>query len=95
MNLKNLLGAVGGASSLVSTGASLVALLGVVYLVDCRITANTSEKVQACYSQAIVMLTGGVVGRAGYVAGYNTLNPALHSQEEKRKAGLFGRGGKA
>lgn len=94
MNLKSLLGAL-GASGMVGTAGSAAVLIGGIYLVDCRITAGGNEaNVRGCYTQAILLMTNGAAVGAGYVAGYNTLNPNLKRKEEEVRSGLFGRGGK-
>ena len=94
MNLKTLLSAL-TSSGLVGTAGSAAFLLGAVYLADCRMTAKSEEGIRACYSQSALLMTTGAGVGAGYAVGFNTLNPALKREEERPKAGLFGRGGKA
>ena len=92
MNLKAIIGAL-SASGMVGTAGGAAVMLGGIYLIDCRITARSEEGVRACYSQAALLMTTGAGVGAGYVAGYNTLNPALKREEDKPKVGIFGIGG--
>lgn len=91
-NLKAIIGAL-SASGMVGTAGSAAFLLGAIYLADCRMTAKSEEGIRACYSQAALLMTTGAGVGAGYVAGYNTLNPALKREEDKPKTGIFGIGG--
>jgi hypothetical protein len=91
-NLKGIISAL-GASGMIGTAGGAAMLLGSIYLIDCRITARSEEGVRACYSQAALLMTTGAGVGAGYVAGYNTLNPALKREEDKPKTGIFGIGG--
>lgn len=80
-SLLNIFGA--GAAPIVNTASSLAIALGVVYLVDCRITARTPESVDRCYFTALPLMGIGAAGKGGFNVGYSTFNPALHRPEDE------------
>jgi len=82
--LKALGSAAGGASQAMATGASMAAIMGAVYIVDCRITAgNNHEQATNCYFVGLPIMGIGVAGRSGYKVGFDTYNPALKRPEEE------------
>lgn len=83
MKLETLIGMFGGGAKIVGTASTAAMLAGLVYLVDCRISAKGSEGVDRCYFTALPMMGIGIAGRGGFSAGYNTYNPALRRKEEE------------
>lgn len=65
------------------TSAALAALMGAVYLVDCRITAGKDRQAaDSCYFVGLPIMGIGVAGKSGFNAGFNTFNPALKDPRE-------------
>lgn len=85
MELLKAAGAIaGGASQAMATGATLAALMGAVYIIDCRLTAGTDhEKATNCYFVGLPIMGIGVAGRSGYKVGFDTYNPNLKRPEEE------------
>lgn len=66
-----------------SATSALTALLGLIYTIDCRITAGSNnEKVNNCYLTGVPLMGLGVAGRGGFQMGYRTYNPALRDPRE-------------
>lgn len=84
--LKSVGLAASGAAQAVATGSALAAILGAVYIIDCRITAGSDhDKVNNCYFVGLPIMGIGVAGRSGFKVGYDTLNPALKRPEDEEK----------
>lgn len=81
MNLNTVLAALGGGAKVVTTASSAAILLGAIYLVDCRMSAKSTEAIDRCYFTAMPIMGIGVAGRGAFQVGYNTLNPSLHREE--------------
>ena len=83
MKLPPLLGAAfASGAHIVGTASSLAVLVGTVYLIDCRISARGLDAIDRCYLSALPMMGLGAGTAGGFMAGYNTLNPALRRPEE-------------
>lgn len=85
MKLPGLLtAAFGGGAKLVGTASSLAVLVGTVYLVDCRLSARGAglDAIDRCYLSALPMMGLGAAGSTGWLAGYNTFNPALRREDQ-------------
>lgn len=96
MKLSSVLTAIGGgAAPVVNTASALAILFGGIYLVDCRLSAHSSEAVDRCYFTALPLMGIGAAGRGGFQAGFQTYNPALRppdGQGQQRDAhGRFSR----
>lgn len=83
MKLDTLIATVGCGAKIVSTASSLAVLMGAIYLIDCRIAAKGPDAIDRCYLSALPMMGLGAGVGGGYLAGYNTYNPAL-KREDKR-----------
>ena len=82
MKLSGLLAAAfGGGAKIVGTASSLTVLVGAIYLVDCRLTARGMDAVDRCYLSALPMMGLGVGVGGGFMAGYQTYNPALRPED--------------
>lgn len=65
------------------TGALLAAVLGGVYLVDCRLSAGKDRQAaDNCYLVGLPMMGIGVAGKSAFNAGFNTYNPMLKDPRE-------------
>ena len=83
MNIPSVAAAIfGSGAKIVSTASSLAVVMGAVYLVDCRISAKGTDAIDRCYLSALPMMGLGAGVGGGYLAGYNTYNPALKGKEE-------------
>lgn len=85
MKLPGLLAvAFGGGARLVSTASSLAVLVGAVYLVDCRLSARSGglDAIDRCYLSALPMMGLGAGTAGGFMAGFNTFNPALRREDQ-------------
>jgi hypothetical protein len=71
------LAVLGGGASFVQTASNVALLAGVLYLIDCRVTARNRDAVDSCYFQAMTLSGVGIGAKTGFQAGFNTLNPAL------------------
>ena len=61
-----------------SSASTMTALLGLLYLVDCRITAGwNNAQANNCYLTGFPLMGIGVAGRGGFQVGYRTYNPQL------------------
>lgn len=86
MKLSTILGAaLGGGAKLIGTASSLTVLVGAIYLVDCRLSARGSglDAIDRCYLSALPLMGLGAGTAGGWLAGYNTLNPALRREEQQ------------
>jgi hypothetical protein len=84
--LKNISLFASGTAQTITTGSILAAIVGAVYIVDCRITAGADhDKANSCYIVGLPIMGIGVAGRTGFNAGYNTLNPLLKRPEDEEK----------
>ena len=82
MKLPGLLAAAfGGGAKIVGTASSLTVLVGVIYLVDCRVSARGMDAIDRCYLSALPMMGLGVGVGGGFMAGYQTYNPALRPED--------------
>lgn len=86
--MQALLASLGSTASVVGAASSAAMIAGLVYLVDCRLTARTPEAVEMCYLRALPIAGIGVAGRGGYAAGYATYNPTLRRPEEEGEVHL-------
>lgn len=99
MKLTGLLAAVsGGGAKIVGTASSLTVLIGAIYLVDCRVSAKGMDAIDRCYLSALPMMGLGAGVGGGWLAGFNTYNPALREDEhqpgmERDEHGRFKRRG--
>lgn len=91
MKLSTILAAVGGGAQVVTGAASAAIIVGTIYLIDCRVSAKGADQVDRCYFTALPLMGVGIAGRGGFSVGYNTLNPALHKEDEKPTGGIFRR----
>ena len=65
------------------TGTLLAAILGGIYLVDCRISAGKDRQAaDNCYLVGLPMMGIGVAGKSAFNAGFNTYNPMLKDPKE-------------
>jgi hypothetical protein len=71
----------------VQTASNVALLAGVLYLVDCRVTARTRDAVDSCYFQAMTLSGVGIGAKTGFQAGFNTLNPALRRSDDEPPEG--------
>jgi hypothetical protein len=92
MKLTDILGLIGGGAQILTTASTAAVIVGAIYLVDCRVAAKTSEAIDRCYFTALPMMGVGIAGRGGFSLGYNTFNPSL-KREEERRGPLGGRRG--
>lgn len=84
MKLSGLLAAAfGGGAKIVGTASSLTVLVGAIYLVDCRVSAKGIDAIDRCYLSALPMMGLGVGVGGGFMAGYQTYNPALRQDEHQ------------
>lgn len=82
MKLAPLLGtAIGGGAKILGTASSLAIVVGAIYLVDCRVHSKGSEGIDRCYLSALPMMGLGAGTAGGFVAGFNTYNPALRPED--------------
>lgn len=84
MKLPQLFGAaIGGGAKLIGTASSLTVLIGATYLIDCRISARGAglDAIDRCYLSALPMMGLGAGAAGGWLAGFNTLNPALRKDD--------------
>lgn len=88
MKLESIIALLGGGTKIIGTASSATMLAGLIYLVDCRISARGEESVDRCYFTALPMMGIGIAGRGGFSAGYNTYNPALRRKEEENEGRL-------
>lgn len=88
MKLSDVLGLIGGGAQILTTASSAAIVVGAIYLVDCRLSAKTSDAIDRCYFTALPMMGVGIAGRGGFAIGYNTLNPNLRKEDEHR--GILG-----
>lgn len=92
MKLSGLLAAAfGGGAKIVGTASSLTVLVGAIYLVDCRLTARGMDAVDRCYLSALPMMGLGVGVGGGFMAGYQTYNPALRPEDQGLERDEHGR----
>jgi hypothetical protein len=83
MKLPGLLAAVfGGGAKIIGTASSLTVLVGAIYLVDCRLSAKGLDAIDRCYLSALPMMGLGVGVGGGFIAGYQTYNPALRPEDQ-------------
>jgi hypothetical protein len=84
MKLPAVIGAiVGGGAKIVSTASTLTVVIGAIYLVDCRVSARGLDAIDRCYLSALPMMGLGAGVGGGFMAGYNTFNPALRPQDSQ------------
>lgn len=92
MKLSGLLAAAfGGGAKIIGTASSLTVLVGAIYLVDCRLTARGMDAVDRCYLSALPMMGLGVGVGGGFMAGYQTYNPALRPEDQGLERDEHGR----
>ena len=92
MKVSGLLAAAfGGGAKIVGTASSLTVLVGAIYLVDCRLTARGMDAVERCYLSALPMMGLGVGVGGGFMAGYQTYNPALRPEDQGLERDEHGR----
>lgn len=82
MKLESIIALLGGGTKIIGTASSVTMLAGLIYLVDCRISARGEESVDRCYFTALPMMGIGIAGRGGFQVGYQTYNPKLRRDEE-------------
>lgn len=73
----------GGGAHFVQTASNVALLAGLLYLVDCRVTARNRDAVDSCYFQAMTLSGVGIGAKTGFQAGFNTLNPALRRPDDQ------------
>ena len=82
MKLSGLLAAAfGGGAKIIGTASSLTVLVGAIYLVDCRVSARGMDAIDRCYLSALPMMGLGAGVGGGWLAGFNTYNPALRPED--------------
>lgn len=92
MKLSGLLAAAfGGGAKIVGTASSLTVLVGAIYLVDCRVSAKGIDAIDRCYLSALPMMGLGVGVGGGFMAGYQTFNPALRPEDQGLERDEHGR----
>lgn len=92
MKLSGLLAAAfGGGAKIVGTASSLTVLVGAIYLIDCRVSAKGMDAIDRCYLSALPMMGLGVGVGGGFLAGYQTYNPALRPEEQGLERDEHGR----
>ena len=92
MKLSGLLAAAfGGGAKIVGTASSLTVLVGAIYLVDCRVSAKGMDAIDRCYLSALPMMGLGVGVGGGFMAGYQTYNPALRPEDQGLERDEHGR----
>lgn len=74
--------ALGGGAKVVTTASSLAIVVGAIYLVDCRMNNSSQDSVERCYLTALPMMGLGAGVGGGFMAGYNTYNPALRPEDQ-------------
>lgn len=83
MKLSAILGAAfGGGAKVVGTASSLAIMMGAIYLVDCRLNAKGNDAIDRCYLSALPMMGLGAGTAGGFMAGYQTYNPALRPDDQ-------------
>lgn len=81
--LRKLFAVAGGSSTVVGSVSATAALAGLIYMVDCRITAGLDfEKANSCYLSGLPMMGLGLGTAGGWRAGYETYNPRLRRRPE-------------
>lgn len=80
--MKGFLAAIGCGAKTLQTASTLAVIVGTIYLVDCRVSAKTSDGIDRCYFTALPIMGIGVAGKGGFAIGYNTLNPELRKEED-------------
>jgi hypothetical protein len=85
-----LVGALGAGAKILGTASTMLAVVAGLYLVDCRRQASGMDQIDRCYLFALnsILGAGGGAG-VGWLAGFNTYNPALRKEDEPR--GILGR----
>jgi hypothetical protein len=92
MRLSGLLAAAfGGGAKIIGTASSLTVLVGAIYLVDCRVSARGMDAIDRCYLSALPMMGLGVGVGGGFMAGYQTYNPALRPEDQGLERDEHGR----
>jgi hypothetical protein len=92
MKLSGLLAAAfGGGAKIVGTASSLTVLVGAIYLIDCRVSAKGMDAIDRCYLSALPMMGLGVGVGGGFLAGYQTYNPALRPDDQGLERDEHGR----
>lgn len=89
MKLSTILGtALGGGAKIVGTASSLTLIIGTIYLVDCRLSARGAglDAIDRCYLSALPMMGIGAGAAGGWLAGFNTYNPALRPDDHSAYA---------
>jgi hypothetical protein len=84
-----LTAAFGGGAKLLGTASSLAIVVGAIYLVDCRMHSSGSDGIDRCYLSALPMMGLGAGTAGGFLAGYQTFNPALRPKDAEESQGLF------
>lgn len=93
MKISTIVGAIGGGAKILGTASTLLVVVAGLYLVDCRRNARGMDQVDRCYLFAInsILGAGGGAG-VGFMAGFNTYNPALRPEDhtpERDEKGRF------
>lgn len=82
MKLSPLLGAaLGGGAKILGTASSLAIVVGTIYLIDCRLHSKPADGIDRCYLSALPMMGLGAGTAGGFLAGFNTYNPALRPED--------------
>ena len=82
--IRKLFAVAGGSSTVVGSVSATAALAGLIYMVDCRITAGFDfEKANSCYLSGLPMMGLGLGVGGGWRAGYETYNPRLRPPEDE------------
>lgn len=82
--IRKLFAVAGGSSTVVGSVSATAALAGLIYMVDCRITAGLDfEKANSCYLSGLPMMGLGLGVGGGWRAGYETYNPHLRPPEDE------------
>lgn len=89
-HIQAVMAAIGGGAQILTTASGAAVFVGAVYLIDCRISAKTTEAIDRCYFTALPMMGVGIAGRGGFAIGYNTLNPSLRKEDEQSSRGILG-----
>jgi hypothetical protein len=63
----------------------LAAVMGGIYIIDCRSFAKTNDEASACYLTGLPIMGIATAGYGGFKAGYNTYNPALRKPEDEQQ----------
>lgn len=82
-----LFAALGGGAAVIGSVSATTALAGLIYIIDCRLTAGRDfERANSCYLSGLPMMGLGIGTAGGWRAGYETYNPRLRRRPEDEDA---------